>query len=328
MLSACGKKLDTTGPFEKDLLAYANSVPEFKTDAKNVHSLDPAVLFGYSYYLFKNNRKDESIFVYYLAQLRAKILMDFLDEDTLDIKFFEKAAQESGLVILGNRVYLSTPGRNSLYQNIMQGLGQSINGYAGSKPNMWVEGMHKALEYEKANPSDYSKITTIKSLPKSLMKQAAEGQEAGLKKLIEHVEQNKKNIEKSKERTDVKTDYANGLSVLNSISSSQERSRLMSLNNEYPDSFSYLDREFIDKDNKKAQGSFFIKDNIKFQIYNKQNGWILSAEGLKKGQRAILIKNVQDGEICCHNIDEGVCELIGLIKYDCAKFGLNIKPRN
>jgi hypothetical protein len=137
--------------------------------------------------------------------------------------------------------------------------------------------------------------------------------------------------ESAEAKTGDNPDYLALLSIFNSLSSSQERYRLVSISNEYTNDFAMLDIDIKDENNKPAKGRSYFNYGFKIGLSDNHNGWIISAERLTPGQRVIIIKNAKDGKLCCHNFDANQCELvekrIGFNLESCANFGLRIRPR-
>lgn len=164
---------------------------------------EPAVLFGYAYHLFTHHKKQEAVFVYYLAQLRARILLETLNKSLeLPNSFFLTALKESGVgPSFGNPVFLSPMTRSSLYEFILQGLGSVINGYAGGYPKIWTERMQEALDYENAHPFAPQKLVGAANLiPPDEYATVVQTQKEGLAQLIDFIKQNKAELEELRQQ--------------------------------------------------------------------------------------------------------------------------------
>jgi hypothetical protein len=138
---------------------------------------------------------------------------------------------------------------------------------------------------------------------------------------------NKQNTSKTNNPAKIKTHYANILGLLNRYANAQDRFRLISKNGNYATDFSMLDVDVLDGSGKRVSGSAYEIDGFKISLKDNPDGWALSALQEHSGYRSLLIKNVQTGAFCCNNIDDGVCETIGLGEASCEKFGLKIKLR-
>ncbi len=176
--------------FEQGLQTYVQKVPVFN-NAKNIHSLAPEVLFGYAKYLFENNEKEKSVFVFYVAQLRARILLQARTSITpISKEYYEESKKQAGLLILGQQIYLSSMTREELYfMDILEGLGSVINGWAGTEPDLWVKQMTAALEYENNHPFIAQDVLPAEKItdPK-IVKKISQEQKEGLNSLIQMVE--------------------------------------------------------------------------------------------------------------------------------------------
>lgn len=183
--------------FEQGVRAYAQTVPEFRVETKNISAMAPEVLFGYAWTLFDKGEKEKSVFVYYLGQLRARILLAARESSTpLSNDYFETASRLAGTALLGKQIYLSPLTRYDLYQrNIFAPLGSVINGWVGADPDMWIKQMQAALDYENAHPFALAQVRPAeKLLPDAQVQKVIQEQKAGLTKLIEYVKNNKEQI--------------------------------------------------------------------------------------------------------------------------------------
>ena len=187
------------GWFEQGVKAYAQTVPEFNVQTKDISAMAPEVLFGYAWKLFDQGEKEKSVFVYYLGQLRGRILLAARESATaLSNEYFETATRQAGTAIIGKQIYLSPMGRYDLYQrNIFAStaLGGVINGWAGADPDMWVKQMQAALDYENAHPFSPAQVQpSEKLLSGSEVKKVVPEQKQGLTQLIDYIKSHKEQI--------------------------------------------------------------------------------------------------------------------------------------
>lgn len=148
---------------DEEVIKYAENIDDFRIEGKNVQIMDPAILFGYSNYLYNKGEKDESVFFYYLAQYRARYLISILKEDIpLDERFYKTSYKESGLV--GDPVLIGTINRQDLYGVIMDGLGTVINQYAFGDVDKLIRTLDEVLIHIEKYPFEPDQLIDKKYL--------------------------------------------------------------------------------------------------------------------------------------------------------------------
>lgn len=185
--------------FEQGVKEYAQTVPDFRTQTKDISAMAPEVLFGYAWQLFDQGEKEKSVFVYYLGQLRGRILLAARESATaISNEYFENASRQAGTAIIGKQVYLSQMTRYDLYQrNIFAStaLGGVINNWAGANPDMWAKQMQAALDYENAHPFTPERVRPEENLLSNRqVREVVQKQKQGLTQLIQYVSANKEQI--------------------------------------------------------------------------------------------------------------------------------------
>lgn len=159
--------------FEKGVKNHVSKISVLSEQPENISHMAPEVLFGYANFLFLNEEKEKSVFVFYLAQLRARILLSVLKEETpLSI----------------------------LYDEVLSALGPVINGWVGAYPDIWIEQMKAALEYENSHPfSPHNLFSREELVSEQEIEAAVKKQKEGLRELITFVEENKDAILKHRQ---------------------------------------------------------------------------------------------------------------------------------
>ena len=140
----------------------AMSIEELKQNASELH---PSGIYMLSGKLLKNGNKDDSVFWFYVGQLRYRVYL---------------AANPN----------LDPSGDPALFGSLNATLGQSINEYAGGNPDTWVKQIEKAKKWDADNPN---KLT-----PKENNALAYNQVLSGLDQMIKHIGQNKDSIRKQR----------------------------------------------------------------------------------------------------------------------------------
>ena len=183
--------------FEKGVTEYAASVPVYANQPSNVSAIAPEVLFGYANDLYKKGEKERSVFVYYLARVRGKILLESRKTATsLEIPYYEQAKRQAGVLILGKQIYLDSPTRYGLYKrDIVPALGQEINYWAGGYPDIWAAEIQRALNYENTHPFRPDEVLPAENLlSKNEIKKVSEAAKKEYQTLITWITTNKSQI--------------------------------------------------------------------------------------------------------------------------------------
>lgn len=182
--------LDVRGPVDFVNTKYNFSLTELT-------QIDPAYLFVYSANLYEDNKKDDALFWFYVAQYRAKIIGTMENKNSIiGEKLYKTIAADADVPVIGKVVVVGNGiSREYLYNYIHSGLGPIINCYAGSNIDNWISQMQKVLAFEKENPFDPFKAVPIGQLDASKLNEAKERAE-GLAGLIDYIQTNKAEFEK------------------------------------------------------------------------------------------------------------------------------------
>ena len=142
--------------YEQGLKEYTASVPEFASQSQEIQSMDPAILFAFSHSLVVKGDYDQAVFWYYLAQLRAIVLYNSVDEDlVVNNEYFSKVYTESGLA--GMPYIIGSVSKQMLYRAIMQTFGRAITQIGIKDTKRTAELICAALNYEAQKPFKVSK---------------------------------------------------------------------------------------------------------------------------------------------------------------------------
>ena len=181
-LSACYpsvKDIDANAP-----VAFANE--RYHVNARELTELDPVYLFIYANHLYEQGQKDESVFWFYVAQYRGKMVETMETQAScVDGKIFQKLSADAGSWVPGKIIVLGERGgkkqcvsRGHMYNTIHSGLGQSINYYAGSNVDNYIRQLDRVLAFEKKNRFDPFRALSAEELDNSkypAAKKRAEG---------------------------------------------------------------------------------------------------------------------------------------------------------
>ncbi len=137
--------------YEQGLKEYAASVTEFSSQSQDIQAMDPAIIFAFSHTLVVKGDYDQAVFWYYLAQLRAIVLYNSVDEDmVVTNEYFSKVYTESGLA--GMPYIIGSVSRQMLYRAIMQTFGRAITQIGIKDTKRTAELICAALNYEAQKP--------------------------------------------------------------------------------------------------------------------------------------------------------------------------------
>ena len=170
---------------------------KYHLNVAEVNQIDPAYLFVYSWNLYENGKKDDSVFWFYVAQYRAMIIVAMENENNrLDKDLYKQLAEDAGTPLIGNVIFVgNAPKRENLYTYIHSGLGQIINYYAGSNIDNWVAQAQKVLDFEKEHPFDPFKAVPAEQLDASKFEEGKKLAD-GLSEFVEYLKTNKSELEK------------------------------------------------------------------------------------------------------------------------------------
>ncbi|HEY4247060.1 MAG TPA: hypothetical protein VGM64_09405 [Lacunisphaera sp.] len=130
------------------------NLPDTKIEAA-LPSEHPSSYYSYAVRLFSEGRKDESIFWFYIGQLRYRVYL--------------KATPPS-----------DPSGDPALFASLNATVGQTINEYAGGDPKVWAAQIALALKWDSDHPNGFTSKEKFKTVYDSIR--------AGLERLGKYVE--------------------------------------------------------------------------------------------------------------------------------------------
>jgi hypothetical protein len=188
------------------LRAYADSIPEFKDyKGKDISTMDPGILFAFSYHCYHTSRKPDAVFWFYWAQLRAKYMGACIVNQGLDncsVDYMTKVATEMGGESLPEFVNVS---RMSLYGVVAGNFKPEIDDYSFSRIEQHVQLCQSVIVQERQTPLNLPAMLPVSNLvPEE--KRTANHQKVveGFEKLVAWAANNKETIRERRK--------ANGLS--------------------------------------------------------------------------------------------------------------------
>lgn len=196
LLVGCGP----TAPSGMDAQAPVKFVNEkYHLNVTDLTQVDPAYLFVYANHLYENGQKDDSVFWFYVAQYRGKMIGTMENQNSIiSQKLYQQLAADSGVPVIGKMVVLGRGlNREHLYNFIHSGLGQTINYYAGSNIDNWVEQIEKVLAFEKEHSFDPFKAVPAGQLDASKLADAKKRAE-GLSEFVNYLKMNKAEFERQR----------------------------------------------------------------------------------------------------------------------------------
>lgn len=166
IMTGCTKQVGTQGVqaelsskvtgYEQGLKDYASSITEFSSQSQDIQAMDPSILFSFSHSLLVKGDYDQAVFWYYLAQLRAIVLYNSVDEDlVVSNEYFSKVYTESGLA--GMPYIIGSVSKQMLYRAIMQTFGRAITQIGIKDTKRTAELICAALNYEAQKPFKVAK---------------------------------------------------------------------------------------------------------------------------------------------------------------------------
>lgn len=142
--------------YEQGIKDYASSITEFSSQSQDIQAMDPSILFSFSHSLVVKGDYDQAVFWYYLAQLRAIVLYNSVDEDlVVSNEYFAKVYTESGLA--GMPYIIGSVSKQMLYRAIMQNFGRAITQIGVKDTRRTAELICAALNYEAQKPFKVAK---------------------------------------------------------------------------------------------------------------------------------------------------------------------------
>lgn len=172
-------------PRNKGVIEYSKKFPEFKIKDDNVQNADPAILFAYSNYLYKEDKKDEAAFWLFIAQMRNTYLISITKKDAtvppissdLFIRFFQESGFVGNVMIMdtGTTAKSTDPKYNKINatydsasrQNVRMaasGLGELMRPYVLQNLDKQVTRLDDVIAYEKAHPIQPESLVDAKYL--------------------------------------------------------------------------------------------------------------------------------------------------------------------
>jgi hypothetical protein len=194
---------------DKEILQYAKNM-RFAIKSNDVKNADPAILFCYSSHLWNENKKDDAVFWYYIAQYRYRFLSscsEHLKAGSLSETEAKKILIETGVAKEEGIDKLHLIGgayRIDLYEAIQSQLGKTINGYGYGNLNEMKTTIDRMLDYQEYNPFNPMGLS-----PKPVLKSKEEQAEKIMKIKESYIHQ-KEEIDATKDEIR-KTRLDNGL---------------------------------------------------------------------------------------------------------------------
>ena len=111
-------------------LEAIRTLPHEKVESQ-LRTQHPAAYIVYSQRIFKNKSKEDGVFWFYVGQLRYR---------------FHLAANPE----------LEPSGEPALFSSLMHSVGQPINKFAGSNPDLWAETIERALAWDAKNENSFT----------------------------------------------------------------------------------------------------------------------------------------------------------------------------
>lgn len=196
LLVGCGPAV----PSGIDAQAPVKFVNEkYHLNVTDLTQVDPAYLFVYANHLYENGQKDDSVFWFYVAQYRGKMIGAMENGNSIvSQQLYQQLAADSGVPVLGRVVVLGRGiNREYMYNYIHSGLGQTINYYAGSDVDSWVQQAEKVLAFEKEHPFDPFKAVPAGQLDASKLADAKKRAD-GLAEFVNYLKMNKAEFERQR----------------------------------------------------------------------------------------------------------------------------------
>jgi len=228
LLSGCSSESGGSGSDlidEKGLIAYSHKFPEFKIKNDDVKNAEPAILFAYSNQLFAQDKHDEAVFWFYLAQSRNRYLLSATEEPTpvtpeLFLRFYRESGFVGNVSVPGAKGLVTDPDSrypkmNAYYdsasrQNIHKassGLGEVINPYAFQNLDKLQKQLDKLIAYEKANPFNPAAVISEADLvSREKLKELHEKSITTFEEAKVFVEKNKDSIREKRSKNGLKND--------------------------------------------------------------------------------------------------------------------------
>lgn len=198
---------------DKGVIEFSHKFPEFKIKDDNVQNADPAILYAYSNQLFMQNKKEEAVFWYYVAQFRNRYLRAISKEDlpinnALFGRFFQESGFMGNVMIADGNYYLVSKNpeyrkMNSIYDSATRknlhtaasGLGEVINPYGFQNLDRHIQRMDEVIAYEKSHPILVENLVTPGNLvTKEEQQKNKEEIFAGLEEFKTWIRENKDKI--------------------------------------------------------------------------------------------------------------------------------------
>ncbi len=197
LLAGCSTPPVPSGMDAQAPVKFVNE--KYHLNVTDLTQVDPAYLFVYANHLYENGQKDDSVFWFYVAQYRGKMIGAMENQNSIvPQQQYQQLAADSGVPVIGKMVVLGRGlNREHLYNFIHSGLGQTINYYAGSNVDNWANQMQRALAFEKEHPFDPFRAVPAEQLDVSKLKDAKKRAE-GLSQFISYVKVNKTELERQR----------------------------------------------------------------------------------------------------------------------------------
>lgn len=161
--SSTGNNTSKLSDREKAIFRYADTINGM-SHGKDLEHTDPGILFAYSFHLFYHGGKDEAVYWFYLAELRAKYLAAVILHQGLDNcnPLFIKAVYNK-MGGQGEPLYVNKS-RIALYGLIIGNFEPVINDYIFSDIDKYVRIANEVIDYERSHPLDAASLLTARIL--------------------------------------------------------------------------------------------------------------------------------------------------------------------
>lgn len=219
LLAGCSSQTASKDSKDKGVIEFSHKFPEFKIKDDNVQNADPAILYAYSNHLFAQDKKEDAVFWYYVAQFRNRYLREVSKVDTpIDNALFGRFFQESGfmgnVMIVNGNYYLASKDpefrkMNSIYDSATRknlhkaasGLGEVINPYAFENLDRHIQRIDDVIAYEKLHPILVENLVSSDNLvSKEEMQKLKDDEFAGLEEFKSYLQTNKEKIKEQRKK--------------------------------------------------------------------------------------------------------------------------------
>lgn len=217
LLTGCSGQVENKDSRDKGVIEFSHKFPEFKIKDNNVQNADPAILYAYSNYLFFQDKKEEAVFWYYVAQFRNRYLRTVSKTDlpignALFGRFFQESGFAGNIRIGDGNFYLASKNpeyrkMNAFYDSATRknlhtaasGLGEIINPFAFQNIDLQLQRIDDVIAYERLHPILVENLVASDNLvSKEEQKKRKEDEFVGLEEFKSYIQNNKEKIKEQK----------------------------------------------------------------------------------------------------------------------------------